>query len=208
MAIGEPTNGAKEQIVLDYPFVVHATIQGSTDILFHRWNCEAVIEKANAKKGSEAKKTDNVESYVWRNDEGILCLPSEYVRMSIVNAAKFRQDPRSPRKSAYDLYRAAIVALEPMCSFFNVARELPRVWDYEDKRRVTVQRNGVNRIRPAFRVGWTAQVDFMCVLPGYVSADDMHETLTMAGQVIGVADFRPTFGRFRVTRFEAAKAEL
>src|SRR5271157_412251 len=106
MAVAEPTNGAKEQIASEYPYVVHATIEGSTDLLLHAWNCEAVQEKANSKKGSDAKKTDNLESYARRDDDGQICLPSEYIRMALIASAKFRQDPRSPRKSAMDLYKA------------------------------------------------------------------------------------------------------
>lgn len=206
MAIAEPTNGAQEQIKSEYPYVIHATIEGSTDLLFHGWNCEAVEEKGKAKKGSEAKKSDNLESYVRRNEEGIICLPSEYVRMSIIAAAKFRQDPRSPRKCAMDLYKAAIVCLEPLCPFYNAAKELPKIWDYEDRRRVQVQRNGITRVRPAFRAGWSVAVDLMCILPEYIGSGEIHDVLAMAGRVVGVGDFRPTYGRFRVAKFEEGRS--
>ncbi len=202
MAVAEPTNGASDQVASESPYIIHATIQGSTDMLLHAWNCEAVEEKSKSKKGSESKKTDNLESYVRRNEEGFISLPSEYIRMSIIAAAKFRQDPRSPRKSAMDLYKAAIVCLEPLCPLFNAAKELPKIWDYEDKRRVQVQRNGITRVRPAFRVGWSVHVDLMCVLPEYIASGDIHDVLAMAGRVVGVGDFRPTYGRFRITRFE------
>jgi hypothetical protein len=106
-AIGpEVTNGAAQAIEFSQPFTVDVTIEGTADLLFHRWNCEAVEEKSKAAKGSKAKKTDNVESYVYRNDDGQLCLPGEYLRQAIIHAAKFRQDPRSPRKSAMDLFKA------------------------------------------------------------------------------------------------------
>ena len=101
-AVSEPTNGAKSTVESDIPYVVHVKIIGSADLLLHAWNCESVDAKSKAKKGSEAKKSDDVESYVRRNEDGLICLPSEYVRMSVINAAKFRQDPRSPRKSAMD----------------------------------------------------------------------------------------------------------
>ena len=56
------TNGAEPDIDLGQPYVVRVVVKGTADLLFHRWNCEAVAEKASAKKGSQAKKTDNVES--------------------------------------------------------------------------------------------------------------------------------------------------
>src|SRR6476646_1895409 len=99
-AIGpEVTNGGRGAIESCCPYTVDVRIVGVADILFHRWNCEAVAAQSAAAKGSKSKKTDDVESYVYRNDTGEICLPGEYLRGAIINAAKFRQDPRSPRKS-------------------------------------------------------------------------------------------------------------
>ncbi len=96
----EPTNGAKPDIELELPYVVEFTIEGVCPILFHAWNNEAVAEKAVAKKGSAAKKSDNVESYVYRTAKKEIALPGVYVHSSMQYAAKFKQDPRSPRKSS------------------------------------------------------------------------------------------------------------
>src|SRR6476646_11860506 len=121
-----PTNGAQTAIDTEIPYIAEVTIQGSADLLFHRWNCESVAGKSAAKKGSAAKKTDNIESYVYRNDKGELALPGEYLRMAIIGAAKYRQDPRSPRKSAMDLFKAAVVTIT------NLASLGCTTWDYED----------------------------------------------------------------------------
>jgi len=205
MAVSEPTNGAAEAIETGLPFIVNVTIEGSADLLLHGWNCEAVAEKGAAKKGSASKKSDNLESYVRRNDDGVICLPSEYLRMSIVNAAKFRQDPRSPRKSSFDLFKAALVSLKPLAPIVNVAGELPKTWDYEHRCRVQVQRNGITRCRPAFKEGWRVEVPLMVNLPEYVSPRDLNEVIASAGRLIGVGDFRPTYGRFQIVAFEVQK---
>jgi len=205
MAISDPTNGAQEAIETGLPYIVHVTIEGSADMLIHAWNCEAVEAKSMAKKGSETKKSDNIESYVLRNEDGIICMPSEYLRMSIVNAAKYRQDPRSPRKSAMDLYKAAIISLKPLVPITTVTGELPKVWDYEHRCRVQVQRSGITRKRPAFREGWKCTVPLLVNLPEYISPHDLNDTISAAGRLIGVADFRPTYGRFQVFGFEIQK---
>ena len=205
IAVSEPTNGSASAIEVQIPYVAHVTIEGTSDMLLHAWNVEAIEGKAAAKKGSAEKKTDNVESYVRRNADGIICLPSEYLRMSAVAAAKFRQDPRSPRKSASDLFKAALIGLKPLCPITNVAGELPRVWDYEHRCRVQVQRNGITRCRPAFREGWRCEVPIMVNLPEYVSPKDLNEVIAQAGRLVGVGDFRPTYGRFSVVRFEVLK---
>lgn len=190
-----PTNGAKSAIDISIPYIVEVQITGVADILFHRWNNEAVAEKAAARKGSAAKKTDDLESYVYRNDDGELCLPGEYLRGAIVGAAKYRQDPRSPRKSAMDLYKAGIVSLTPLAPLGA------KKWDYEDKRRVVIQRSAITRTRPAMKAGWSAKFDLQVNLPEYIAPADLNEIITMAGKLIGLADFRPTFGRFQIVKF-------
>jgi hypothetical protein len=205
LAVSEPTNGAAQAIETGLPYIVHVTIEGSADLLLHAWNCEAVEAKGAAKKGSEAKKSDNLESYVLRNKEGIICLPSEYLRMSVVNAAKFRQDPRSSRKSAMDLYKAALVSLKPLVPITTVTGELPKIWDYEHRCRAQVQRNGITRCRPAFREGWKVEVPILCNLPEYISVSDLNEAIAAAGRLIGVGDFRPSYGRFNIIKFEVQK---
>lgn len=190
------TNGAYGSIELTIPYRVELTIRGDADLLFHRWNCEAVEAKARAAKGSTAKKTDDVESYVYRNGDGELCIPGEYLRQAIIAAAKYRQDPRSPRKSAMDLVKAAVVSLTPLASL-GISE-----WDYEHRCRVQVQRNGVTRVRPAISAGWIATFLLMVNLPEYVSSGMLHGLVSDAGRLIGIADFRPTYGRFQVTKFD------
>ena len=112
---GDVSDSGNDTIKLEEPYRVAVTVTGDAAILFHRWQSDSVEAKANAAKGSAAKKTDDVESYVWRDDNGHLCLPGEYLRGTLIDprngAAKYRQDPRSPRKSALDLFRAGIVSL-------------------------------------------------------------------------------------------------
>jgi hypothetical protein len=195
-AIGpEVTNGAAETIELSRPYRAEVSIRGDADLLFHRWNCEAVEAKAKAAKGSAAKKIDNIETYVYRNNDNELCIPGEYVRQSLIGAAKFRQDPRSPRKSAQDLIKAGVVSLTQLASL-GVTE-----WDYEHRCRVQVQRNGITRVRPAMRAGWSASFLFQVNLPEYVSREFLLGLLTDAGRLIGIGDFRPTYGRFQVESF-------
>ena len=190
------TNGGEATIAAGHPYTVDVTIEGAAPILFHRWNCDAVEAKAKAAKGSTAKKSDDIESYVYRNDAGELCLPGEYLRQAIIAAAKFRQDPRSPRKSAMDLFKASVISLTDLASL-GVTE-----WDYEDRRRVTVQRNGITRIRPALKEGWTATIRLMVNIPEYVDTFLLRSVLDDAGRLVGVGDFRPTFGRFTVARWD------
>lgn len=190
-----PTNGGESVYTAQMPYVVTVAVTGVADFLYHAWNVEAVEAKANAAKGSKAKKTDDIESYVYRCDNGNLGIPGSHLRGAIINAARFRQDPRSPRKSAMDLYKAGVVVLTAL---YDMGRA---TWDYEDRRRVQLQRNSVTRVRPALKSGWRAEFDVQVLLPEYVSESDLNEVVANAGRLFGMGDHRPTFGRFQITSF-------
>jgi hypothetical protein len=193
-AIEPVTNGAKHAIVFSEPYRRTVTVEGVAPFLFHAWNPEAVKEKGTAAKGSRAKKEDNIESYVVRDDRGGVGIPGEYFRQSMLGAAKFMQDPRSPRKSAVDLYKAGIVMGTELCALGK------KTWDYLDQRRVMVQRNGVNRVRPALLKGWRCTFDVEVILPEYIQSDHLIQAIGNAGRLIGVGDFRPTYGRYVVVQ--------
>lgn len=194
------TNDGAPDIRAMEPYIARVTIEGVAPILFHRWSNEAVAEKAAAAKNSKAKKSDNIESYMYRTDNGNIGIPGEYLRGSIIAAAKFKQDPRSPRKSAMDLYRASVISLTDLA---DTGAADP---DYIDRRRVTVQRAGVTRERPALRAGWKVTFDLLCQSPEYISPQDLLDTINQAGRLVGMADFRPSFGRYAVVRFEVSPA--
>lgn len=177
------------------PFTVEAVLKGVAPILFHRWDCAAVEAKGKAKKNSREKKSDNLESYVYRCEDGTLGLPGINLHMALVNAAKSKSDPRSPRKSAADLTKA-ILLVTPTIATFGA-----KDWDFEDQRRVTIQRQGITRIRPAMREGWTLRFYVTVLDSSYMDEPFLHDLLSSAGRYVGVGDFRPQFGRFNVVEF-------
>ncbi len=199
--LGAVTNGAEAQIIQGLPYTARVTVVGEAPLLFHAWNSESVDAKSAAKKGSAAKKEDDVESYVYRNADGHLCLPGANLAAAIHEAAKYRQDPRSPRKSARDLYRAGVIPLDILTPFE------PKVstWDYMDRRRVRVQQAAVTRSRPAMTEGWRATFSLRVLLPQYIDEQSLHEVLRDAGSFVGLCDFRPTYGRFRIDHFEVVR---
>lgn len=188
----------KGVVEFSQPYVVEAQIEGVTPILFHRYDCDVVEQKAQAKKGSKEKKTDNVESYVYRvPDSNELGIPGVNLKQCFVHSAKFNQDPRSPRKSAMDIFKAGI-QVTPEVASMGV-----KTWDFLDKRGVVIQRQGkVPRIRPAMKAGWKCTFFVRVLLPEYINDALLHEVIARAGSTIGLCDMRPEYGQFQIRKFE------
>lgn len=207
-ALESPNNDGEAFIDLTRPYQATVTIVGTAALLCHRWSDESVAAKARAAKGSAAKKTDDIESYVYRDPDGNVGLSGTQLFGAIAGpqgAAKYRQDPRSPRKSALDLFRAAVVVLDDVATLSRDG-EPCSTWDYLDSRRVMVQRQGITRVRPAFMPGWEATFHLLVNLPNYVPPPLLLEVIVDAGRLCGVGDFRPSFGRFAVSNFHQQEA--
>ena len=201
------TNLREDQIsneaaqVLTKPFMARVRIQGTQDILFHRWDNEVIETKAAAKKGSREKKIENPETYVYRNVKNEICIPGRYIVRAVVEAGRNFQDPRSSRRMAKDLVQAAV-----MCNEINspilVHGKAVKKWEYEDRQRVVVMRAGITRTRPAFFKGWEAEFNLISLVPELITPDFLRKLVDNAGLLIGLGDYRPTYGRFRVVHWE------
>lgn len=187
------TNGIANTAELGKPFSVEVEITGTSPLLFHRWDDGKAV-KPPKDKGTIIH--DNLEAYLWRNDKGEICMPGEYLRMSMAYAAKFKQDPRSPRKSAFDLFKAGIISLTDLAPINDGVQD----YEFQDRRRALIQRQGITRVRPGFHSGWRATIILSVIIPEYVDFAMFSDVLNMAGRLVGVGDFRPTYGRFTVTK--------
>ncbi|MDI9261290.1 hypothetical protein [Alicyclobacillus sendaiensis] len=184
------------------PYRVAVRLRGSAPILFHRWDCEDVEAKAQAAKGSAMKKTDNVEAYLYRTEEGEIAIPATYLHQALVNAAKYKQDPRSPRKSMSDMAKAAFIVTPWLAS---TGKREP---DFLDRRRVLIQRAGVTRVRPALLPGWEVEFQIETLLPEYISPELLYDLLAQAGRLVGIGDYRPMFGRFQVVEYKVLEDDV
>ena len=194
------SNDADDLIAFDRPYVAEVAIVGVTPLIMHRYSPESVGEKSRAGKGTLAKKTDDIESYVYRvsDTDRRVGLEGLALRAAIVEAGRYRQDPRSSRKSMIDLLRAVVMPLTVVATF----EPNTEAWDYLDSRRVVVMRSAVTRVRPAMREGWRATFQLQVTMPNLVPASVLQSLIVDAGRLCGLLDFRPTYGRFNVDRFE------
>ncbi len=193
------TDGANSSIEIGEPYVARIVVKGTAPLLMHAYNIESVEEKKNAAKGSKAKKSDDLDSYVYRVSESDrrIGIPGANFCAALAIAAKSMQDPRSSRKSMMDLVKASVIALDPVAPFVPDVQE----WDYVDQRRAVVQRAAIPRSRPAMNTGWEVAFTVLVNAPEYVPPSVLHSLATKAGMFQGLLDYRPTYGRFAVIAF-------
>jgi hypothetical protein len=178
--------------------ILNVRIQGASKLLFHRYDCASVKVKGDAKKGSSDKKSDDLESYLYRDENNAVAVAAENIHACLAASAKSFQDPRSPRKSAMDLLKAGILVLPDLIPFTRDG-ETFEGWDFLDTRRVTIKQSAISRTRPGLEAGWELEFDVHILVPQLISVELFREVLQNAGAIVGLCDFRPRFGRFYVT---------
>lgn len=182
----------------DEPYMIDVTITGTKDLLFHRFN-----DTENSKA-----QQDDPENCVWRDEDGYIAIPGEYLHGALVKGAKFSPNPRrGGRGSAMDIAKGGI----------QIATDFARVsscngdsvhpnregWDYIDRRGVVLNgKSRIMRIRPAFLKGWSATFTVIVEAAEYITPDAVYKYITDAGKFVGVGDFRPYRGKFSITQFE------
>lgn len=195
-SVATKANGNGSTATLDASYAVEVVLVGTAPILFHRYDDASVARKATAGKNSQARKVDDVESYVYRTSNGEIGIPGKNLKACLREAGRSLPDPRSPRKSARELIQSA-VQVEPFLA--SLGRE---TWDALDVQRVLVQRNAVSRTRPMFHEGWKVGFDVIVLAPEYIAPDWLHDLISRAGRFVGLGDFRPDYGRFRMDSFQ------
>ena len=95
-----------------------------------------------------------------------------------------------------------MVSLTEVAPIVKADGHLAREWDYVDRRRAVVNQGGITRERPALNAGWSATLEMMCQSPTYIPPNQLLSTFNDAGRLVGVGDFRPTYGRFVVSGWQ------
>lgn len=201
------TNGLQAYIDKHREYNVRVKIAFTSDMLYHRYNTAAVKIKAAAQKGSDIKKMDDPESYVWRmddeNPESNLAVPCYYFCAALANAAKNYRDPSSRQASLNKRFRSSVLPMEG----FRLADVGIKRWHRLDEVPVVVQQARIPRSRPALLAGTELTFFVTVTCPEVISPELLHKIAEQAGKTQGLADGRPINGRFRITGFDVIEFE-
>lgn len=191
-------------------YTIAARITGIAPLLQHRY---PLPDLANVSKGGHQQTGARDFSQEWReylyaDADGQVYQPASHIEGAMVKAAAGFRITGKRGKSYKDMFAGNVfVTPDRIMHGMQVPAELDTDPDkalYLDLRPVVVQRARVVRIRPAFKPGW--ELDFeISILDDQLPPEIAHDVLSLAGRTIGIGDFRPRFGRFQVTHFEAQK---
>lgn len=124
-------------------------------------------------------------------EKGKPCLPGEVLEAALVAAARKQKKGKQAQ--------AGIICPQNYPLTYNGARKIEDLWtdqDYQRRDGVRVQQNRVIRTRPIFKE-WSCKIQVQYD-DGLLNEQEVKHIVRVSGEVIGVGDWRPKFGRFRV----------
>lgn len=192
--------------------VVHAEVVGIAPLLQHKYPMPTLLEmKQGGKKTTGSKDyTEEWRDSLYLTQDKEIYQPATHFEAAMVGAAVNYKIPGKRGKTYKFLFKAAVfVAPDVILHGMSEPKELDTDEQkrlYIDARPVVVQRARVVRLRPAFSAGWKLEFDIE-IADNEIAPSLVNEVLTLAGQSVGIGDFRPKFGRFMVTRFEVDEVE-
>jgi hypothetical protein len=184
-------------------------LDGTRPLLMH--NIRALgdplhpVAKAIKRVSAKRKKTeeDHLEMRkleffggLYMDDEEGPYVPAVHFMRCLVDAARITREGKN-------VERGVIVLNDIGRLEYGGPRTAEGLWEDESFRSIEMVRVGqarVARCRPMFRnwsTSFEAQVDTAIMSP-----EDFDEILHKAGNMVGLGDFRPRFGRFTATKVE------
>ena len=182
--------------------VLSFRIVGTAPFLMHNGNLADPLDphaKKMASISSKRRKTEADHARLAKLEfrgslylrDGKPCIPAEMIEAAIVRGAA--QNRRGLKA------RAGIVVTENIPLDYNGPTDPNALWENEAFQLRCPVRVGAIRImrtRPMFKE-WSAKLEVE-FLPNLLNPQDVQQFLTIAGEQIGIGDWRPRFGRFRV----------
>lgn len=187
--------------------LVHAIIEGTSPLLQHRFPDDGALEETSNAVETRDKYADDWKKAAYVTENGDLYQPAIHIEECLKKAAVNYKVAGRRGKTFKDAFSAGIFVRPDFIPHGikmpdQISRD-PSGRVYCDVRPVRVQRARVMRQRFAFAVGWRLAFDIE-FNEDLVDAKVIQKVLQDGGEQVGIGDFRPRFGRFRVASFEIA----
>ena len=170
------------------------TIRGTRPLLHNRF----VHDDSKKRRTTYIPEDEAKKALYLKND--IPIQPATHLEGCMIKAAT--QFKLKGRKTYKDVFKASVF-VDPQ----EIPFEIPEDGNYEiDERAVVIQRSRVLCWRPRWD-DWQFTFKVQVMQPDYLTGEQLKEIITYGGNFVGIGDFRPKFGTFKVTSFEKISGE-
>lgn len=192
--------------------LLQVTIEGIRQAIQHNGRlADPMNVIAKQKKAITAKRTKTDKDYhdLMRLDwEGSLYIEGNRVVWPAVNIERMYLDAAAKKRRKKDAERAIeIEASAPI--EYDGPTDWTELWDDDRFRfvrgvKIPGNRTTVITCRPIFPIGWRCTW-VVLYNPSVINESDVREWTEVAGSQVGLSDWRPKYGRFKIINFKPLK---
>jgi hypothetical protein len=177
------------------PLVMHNGLMADpTNPLVRR--IKEITSKGSKKMtDSDYEERDRLEweaGLYWDSEDGLI-MPSDNIERCVQLGAQ-------KSRIGKDVQAAVFCANTHVPIVYDGPKDKDKLYDdprFSLRKGVAVQKSRIIRIRPMIPTGWTMTFDLEFD-EGIVNPKNLIKAMTDAGSLVGLGDWRPKFGRFRV----------
>lgn len=167
-------------------------IYGTRPLMHNRFFVEP---KTSGKKVTQYIPTDEAKKKLYLKD-GVPIVPAVHLEGAMINASKMFK--WQGRKTLMDVFKSSVFVSPEEIPFAVPENSL----DYTiDERGVRIGNARVLTWRPRWD-DWKLRFEIKTFQPENLSNDQLYEVLEHAGNFVGIGDFRPKFGTFKIEEFK------
>lgn len=176
---------------------INVTITGTRPLLMHAIPPD-FGEKKNT-RGAVPIPKEEAEKSLYKDKNGIIAIPSLNILSTLRKAATDYKIPGKARKTFRDLIFSGIQIIPPYIPLSCNGTNPDKAWVI-DLQPVNIQRAKIIRARPRFDE-WSLNFQIE-ITDSLIQLKVLQDILESAGRFIGLCDYRPLFGLFKVDKFE------
>lgn len=178
------------KIISEAPLIMHS------GVLANPLNPYAkAMKKISSKRDKTEADFEELARLEWHGslylEKGRPCIPGEVLEATLINAAK--------KKKKGIQAKAGLVCMVNTPLIYDGPQTIDQLWQCEAFQYMTaviVNKSRIMRMRPIFRQ-WNAEIA-VTFNDELLNPGDIDEIVTIGGDIVGLMDRRPKFGRFRV----------
>lgn len=186
---------------------LHFEIEGISPLIMHSDRLVNPIDPAKleiAKLTGLKKKTPDVYEQIARLEflAGLYIDAEAGPYIPAINVERLLRDSAAKWRAGKDVVSCVMVMDDKIKLVYDGPRQADKLADtprFRDFRSVVLQRARVMRCRPIF-MQWSAAFDVWIDDTDIVEPAKVKEFIEFGGKRLGLCDFRPRFGRFKVTK--------
>lgn len=172
------------------------------DLADYRYKWTKAIKKISGKRNKSEEDHEEMARLEWCGGlylkDGTPCIPGFVLESAIVGPGGPARKVRKGKQAAAGVMVVADFPLE-----YDGPKDIEELWEskeFEFRWRVRIKGSRIIRTRPMFR-DWTVTVEVK-VNPVLVDPEDIVSWMKVLGEEVGIMDWRPKFGRFKIESWE------